>query len=398
MRRNEDGVTMVQSFEEIMAEWEAANGAHQEPLEIVAQATQAVQGQPQPPAHTAAFEMARRFLDIGYSLLPIQRDGSKRPAITGWKLLQSQHPTEHDLAEWFNDARIMLRAGGSFGIATIHGAISGNSECIDCDEGALWEAFYEQAIALVPKLAAAPVIKTPRDGGGFQLIYRNASRPSGNIKLAERPAPTPEQPNARKALIETRGEGGYTLTIGSPACCHPTGRCYQLIAGSFTTLPILTDDERCNLLILARSFTECPPRTMEEHHADVDWQKKRAEKIAALDAGTGEDVKPGDAYNREVSWTDILTPHGWTLLHTAADVGFWRRPGKTEPSPSATTNYKGCDLLYVFSSNAYPFEPETTYSKFAAFATLNCGGDYRLAAQRLARLGFGERVIDRRAK
>jgi putative DNA primase/helicase len=99
-----------------------------------------------------------------------------------------------------------------------------------------------------------------------------------------------------------------------------------------------------------------------------------------------------------VSWTDILTPHGWTLLHTAADVGFWRRPGKTEPSPSATTNYKGCDLLYVFSSNAYPFEPETTYSKFAAFATLNCGGDYRLAAQRLARLGFGERVIDRRAK
>jgi hypothetical protein len=35
MRRNEDGVTMVQSFEEIMAEWEAANGAHQEPLEIV---------------------------------------------------------------------------------------------------------------------------------------------------------------------------------------------------------------------------------------------------------------------------------------------------------------------------------------------------------------------------
>ena len=77
MRRNEDGVTMVESFEEIMAEWEAANGAHQEPLEIVAQATQAVQGQPQPPAHTAAFEMARRFLDIGYSLLPIQRDASE---------------------------------------------------------------------------------------------------------------------------------------------------------------------------------------------------------------------------------------------------------------------------------------------------------------------------------
>jgi hypothetical protein len=335
-----------------------------------------------PQLRTPTFEMALRFHGIGYSLLPILRNGSKRPAIAGWKILQAQHPDEQNLAEWFNVPEPM-------GIAIIHGQVSLNSECIDCDQGDLWSRFSELAYTAVPKLVSAPVIKTPRLEGGYQLIYRNVVPVSGNLKLAERPAPTPERPTARKTLIETRGEGVYTLTIGSPACCHPAKRCYELIAGSFTTLPILTEDERTKFHDIARSFSELPPRTVEEHHVAVDWQQKRA----AARADTGDGVSPGAAYNETVSWSDFLTPYGWKLLHELEGVGYWRRPGKTDLWASATTNYAGSDLLYVFSSNAFPLEPDTTYSKFGAFSELCCNDDYRLAANRLNALGFGERVF-----
>jgi hypothetical protein len=54
---------------------------------------------------------------------------------------------------------------------------------------------------------------------------------------------------------------------------------------------------------------------------------------------------------------------------------------------SATSGYCG-DHLYVFSSNAYPFEPGRAYSKFAAFTLVNCGGDFSTAASILARQGY----------
>jgi hypothetical protein len=67
---------------------------------------------------------------------------------------------------------------------------------------------------------------------------------------------------------------------------------------------------------------------------------------------------------------------------------YWRRPGK-EKGWSATTGHcrgeVGGDLLYVFSSNAHPFEAEKAYSKFSAYAILRHGGDHAEAARELAR-------------
>jgi hypothetical protein len=42
----------------------------------------------------------------------------------------------------------------------------------------------------------------------------------------------------------------------------------------------------------------------------------------------------------------------------------------------------------VFSSNAWPFEPQTAYSKFAAYALLEHHGDFRAAARLLALKGY----------
>jgi hypothetical protein len=43
----------------------------------------------------------------------------------------------------------------------------------------------------------------------------------------------------------------------------------------------------------------------------------------------------------------------------------------------------------VFTGNAPPLQAEATYSKFAAYATLNYGGDFAAAASELSRRGFG---------
>ena len=111
----------------------------------------------------------------------------------------------------------------------------------------------------------------------------------------------------------------------------------------------------------------------------------------AADTSNGaSDYRPGDLYNQRVSWDDVLTPRG----RQSGEVIYWRRPDKDTPGHSATTGRcktpRRGDLLYVFSSNAPPFESEKTYSRFEAYAVLNHNGDFKAAAAALARCGFGD--------
>jgi hypothetical protein len=63
-----------------------------------------------------------------------------------------------------------------------------------------------------------------------------------------------------------------------------------------------------------------------------------------------------------------------------------RHPAATH-AHSATVGFGG-DWLYVFSDRT-PFEQGRSYTKFGAYAVLNCGGDYSEAARRLRASGFG---------
>lgn len=101
----------------------------------------------------------------------------------------------------------------------------------------------------------------------------------------------------------------------------------------------------------------------------------------------GRGGRPGDEFNKKASWEEILSAHEWRVSHKEGKVTYWIRPGKTE-GHSATTGYCG-DLLYVFSSNAQPFEAATAYTKFAAYAVLNHAGDFGKAAGDLSKQGYG---------
>ncbi|MGI8711576.1 MAG: bifunctional DNA primase/polymerase [Acidimicrobiales bacterium] len=92
--------------------------------------------------------------------------------------------------------------------------------------------------------------------------------------------------------------------------------------------------------------------------------------------------RPGDVLEAATTWADILEPAGWVLVGERGSVGHWRRPGKPD-GISATTDALGTDRLHVFTSSAPPLEPDTSYSRFGAFAALHHNGDHTAAARAL---------------
>lgn len=319
-------------------------------------------GKPTPVLSAATF--AERYMAAGLQVLPIRSDGSKSPAIK-WAGLQD------------TSRRCKISDFSGRGVAIVCGRASGGLEVIDFDCPKFYppwcELVEEQSPGLIQRLV---MVQTPRqdiDGWrGIHVLYRCLS-PEGNQILAY--AAPDEGSETAKPSIETRGEGGYVLTVGSPPQCHPTGRTYDLLAGDLTEVPTITADERDVLLNAARALSR--------------WQRDPAqgEQSSQYSRVESEKESPGDHFARVASWSEILEPHGWAR----AGQDRWRRPGKAR-GWSATTccvSSAGNSLLKVFSSSAAPLEHLATYTKFAAYALLNHGGDYTAAARELKRRGFG---------
>ncbi|HUV14376.1 MAG TPA: DUF927 domain-containing protein, partial [Acidobacteriota bacterium] len=148
---------------------------------------------------------------------------------------------------------------------------------------------------------------------------------------------------------------------------------YQLLQGDLCKIPTLTSPQRSMLLDSARSLNEV-------------FKPKKV--IGGSSKETGN--RPGDDFNRKAEWAEILEPHGWESQFERDGMTYWKRPGKDDKGTSATTNYGESDLLYVFSTNAEPFEAECAYSKFSAYAYLNHKGNYKAAAAQLFEEGYGE--------
>ena len=308
----------------------------------------------------SVLELAHGYYGAGLSSIPIRPDGSKAPA-SEWKPYQETAPTSDEIENWF------VGLYQDHGIGIVAGRASGNLEVLDFDDRLAYEAWQTLLADVEPRLLNKLVlVETP--SGGMHAYYR-CDVIAGNQKLAQR-----KTDSGIKTLIETRGQGGYVVAPGSPAACHPSGELYRFVQGDAQTIPTITAGKRELLLRTAKALTEYVP---PERHQDVHSQPN----------GTGE--RPGDDYNQQATWDDILKPARWTPVLTRGGMTFWRRPGKADGSWSATTNYQGSDLLYVFSSNAAPFEPGHAYDKFGAYTHLNHDGDFSAAARALAEQGYG---------
>lgn len=308
----------------------------------------------------ATLEVARAMVAGGVSLIPIRVDGTKGPAVPEWTTYQGRLPTEDELERWF--AR-------PAGIAAVCGAVSRNMEVIDIDSADLVQPYRDEVERLRPGLIEKLVeVRSPR--GGAHLHYRHVDIPMGSKPLARRPITGDTGKPALKILIETRGEKSLVTCPGSPAGCHANGGVYTLTRGDLAHPPLLSIASRLALIEAAWTFNEYDPPapTVILPHLQID----------------GDGDRPGDRFNAEADWGAVLGPHGWQPARVVGTETYWVKPG-ADPHAGhhATTGYQGLNIFRMFSTAAFPFEAERSYTPFAAYALLEHGGDYTAAARSL---------------
>jgi hypothetical protein len=316
---------------------------------------------------TAVAEVARAASAAGLCVLPPRQDGSRAPDATSWTEYQRRPSTAAELTRWYSDPR-------RSGIGYVCGRISGGLELLDFDDrGSAWDPF----LALIAdnglgdlweRVAGGYLERTPSEG--YHVLFRSP-HPSSSGKLAQRPKRPDELRHERdrwQTLIETKGEGGYVVAAPTSGTVHPSGGCYQLISGGVGSIASMTSEQRDSLLAMARMLDQ-KPRPVSG-----------AGSTPRSRAFYGD--RPGDRYNAETSWEEVLPAYGWRVHLRRGVSTSWTRPGKDEGT-SATTNHRGSDLLYVFTSST-ELDPDRSYDRFGFYAVMEHGGDFRAASLALA--------------
>ncbi|MCU0711980.1 MAG: bifunctional DNA primase/polymerase [Pirellula sp.] len=327
---------------------------------------------------TPLFLLACRYVDAGYSVVPLRLDGTKSPAISSWKEYQTRLPTINELGTWFEIPR---------GIGILTGSISGGLEAIDYDMAVL----KDPHLSLLPSdlVARLAVYQTP---SGWHVMYR-CDEVCGNRKLAMWEAPasvsqkdkgyrdgTELQSIGKGVRIETRGEGGYVVGAGSPLHVHPSKRPYRHHSGpTLFELGKITPEERKLIWQAAMSF-DCGI----DHEAEA--RKRGLAKARRLHYGTQktDTSTPWDWYDRFGSWDDVLT--GWVRVSESK----FRRPGKTHGISASLVEVDGVELCTIFSTSVDV--PSGSYGKFNLLAKLRFNGDRREACKHVRQLMAGRAV------
>jgi hypothetical protein len=316
-------------------------------------------------------EHALAYIAAGLSIVPLKCDGSKGPTGEKWQPLTTRILTPAEVEKHWGNGH------GERGIGIVGGAISGNLERIDFDDEDAycdwcWVIDEEH---LTDTVSSLPLVKTPN---GYHLYYRCTVSIPGNKKLAET--------TDRKTLIETRGEGGYTVAPGSPLTVHSSGQPYEMCVGDLLAIPTITTTERDAMIACACSLNEYIPESK--------MVSKRPEP------GQSTEGRPGDDYNLRGDWRSLVQALGWAHVRDRGNTEHWRRPGKSE-GISATFNHKDSNVFYVFSANGHPFETERGYDPFGIYVLLEHNGDFASATRTLGAQGYGSppktRTIDGRS-
>lgn len=332
-------------------------------------------------------DVARIWQQAGVSVIPIQANPTKRPAVS-WSPYMERIANEDDAHYWWD-------SDPGYGLALICGAVSGGLEMCEIEGRALGEkqANLLDIVMELDRGGAGPIwdLLTGPDGyaedspsGGMHLLYRISDHEvPGNEKIARAAAENVDGHRVIPVLAETRGEGGYVIVAPTGGHCHPSGQPWILVNGQYGNLPSITWEERNTLhacLKAALDRTPEPLPVVSRALAFPDHYEHLAGKLT-----------PGDAFEAATDWSEILEPHGWRLTMSTTDgERHWVRPGKdARDGMSATTGRANDrDRLYVFSTSTI-FEPEVPYTKFGAYSLLNFGGNHSMAASALARRGFG---------
>jgi hypothetical protein len=270
----------------------------------------------------------------------------KTPAVKHWSHLQTRKPTEEEIKNYPKTHAILIACGQG----------SGNLEVLDFDEKhdpthTITKRWLKR-LSFSPRQLGLPIIKTM--SGGYHIYYRLPYLPDGNQKLAKN--------KQGEAVIETRGQGGYVI-----APPHPS---YRVLYNDLNNIPVITGEQHEEMFQAAVSLDEMPNIATFKNYGKPS-------------ANQGD--RPGDHYDRQTKWLDILTPLGW---HSPRDgkngIIYLTRGGKKfGVSGALVTSKQGNQLFYCFTSSCPPFEPSTCYTKFGALTLLQYDGDFKKSAQEI---------------
>lgn len=296
-------------------------------------------------------KIANHFIDIGLNPVPVGKD-SKEPVRLAW----SESRMDHEEVKNFPFE--------SIGVCT--GSMSGGIEAIDFDlknaenPKEVMRLFKKKVpLSLLERLVVQKTIS-----GGYHFIYR-CEDISSSKKLA--------LSKSGKAVIETRGEGGYIK------CAPSTG--YEFVQGDLDNIPIISPEERLQLFVSAKMLNE-------------QITKEARKKMSRED---NEYLKKFPDYNENIEiGLELLTNAGWTE-HSEDDIWVnFTRPDSGSNDLHGGYNKEG-KFFWCFSTAQDTFEPERPYNNHAIYAELVCGGDYPKAYAKLYELGYGN-PEDKKAK
>ena len=300
--------------------------------------------------------MTEYYLTNGINVIAVNEN---KQAIFPWKVYQSEMISKEALDKQLSDPKAK-------GIAVICGAVSGNLEVIDIDTKYqtynLWEEISKKiSEELYSKLH---IINTKNNG--YHLYYR-CEAIEKNQKLAQRYATADEaksNPSVKTyCIIETRGEAGYVVA--------PPSNGYKCLQQGINVLSV---EEREELIDIMRSFNEVIVEAVIEAH----------NRPSAKEYG----LSPFEDYNSRGDIVRLLSDNGWSVVSENSERIFFLRPGSSSKT-SGSWN-KQMNLFSVFSVNT-PFVVEKGYKLAAVFAILECNSDFKEAARRLVKLGYGEK-------
>jgi hypothetical protein len=320
-------------------------------------------------------DAALRWYEAGCSVIRAATDGTKRP-LGEWKTFQSVRAQAETLSQWFADDYP--------GIGVVCGQVSGNLEMLEF-EGRARDLISEFLFTLsredpeLSKVLLGGYLEVS-PSGGLHFFYRVDGAPvAGNTKLASRSTvdgPTSGTPGITRTepLIETRGEGGFVVVSPSYGPVHRTGFKWFSLVGEPAAIPTITAAQRDVLHAVARSFNEVPPPVIPDPkpHPSTVMPGERT---------------PGEDFNQQATWEEVLVPYGWTLVRQVGNKTFWRRPGKSFGISAVTGGDVG-DYFYCWSTSV-ELPSEQAMSKFRVYTFLAHRGDFSFAAGELRRLGYG---------
>ena len=272
-------------------------------------------------------DTTRSAYRIGLCLLPTREDGSQAPDVPSWVAFKRMRATVEQMRAF--------DFGSRSGVGIVAGVASGHRECWDFDCPETFEAFITAANAcglgdVVSRIRAGYEDETPADGRRWIVKYPE-SVVWQDCTLARRPGRDGE-PKV-KTLIELPT---FAIVAPSNGRVHASGKPYLRRSGDFSTIASYLEDKRTGLIALARSFDQMP---RPEAHRSRTRPNARGDR-------------PGDVYNRRMTWPALLEPAEWTHIYDRGDVSCWCRPGK-QRTVSATTNIGGSDLFYPFTRLAF---------------------------------------------